>query len=107
MDILPVYKRCPIQYKTDAVVPYLTDIHAIVVFSGEGLQHLTALCPVSLHEQLFRTQLVVPGMRVVKMAQDMGFKSRLWPVRRMTEEEIIATLKEALGDVEPGNHVAG
>lgn len=107
VDICNVYKRQPIDYSPDLIVQKLQDIHAVIIYSGEGLQHLVGLCPGSELDALFRLQLVVPGSRVVKMALDLGFKSRPWPVKRMTNADFIAALQAVLNRQEPGIHEAG
>ncbi len=96
VDSLNVYRRLPLQQDPALLREYIADADALLIFSGEGLQHLWLQCPEALRSRLAALQLVVPSPRVVKMAQDIGFTAPARPARRMSDEELVAALQSAM-----------
>ena len=94
---LEVYKRLPLQAEPSQLQAGLSGRNIWLVFSGELLEQLCEQCPDNLNNQLFDQQLVVPSQRVVKMAQDMGFRKPVIAVENMSKAGIITTLLKHFG----------
>lgn len=98
LDVLEVYAREPINPPQPELEAALGDCELIAVFNGESLSHLNTLCQGTLHNLLLGLQLVVPSMRVVKMAEQQGFRQPAVSVPEMTDAGMLATILHCLGD---------
>jgi uroporphyrinogen-III synthase len=68
-----VYRRVPLPYPPEAVASALRKSDVIVITSGESLEHLVRLTPEGSRTSLLKKPLVVPGVRVVEKARELGF----------------------------------
>ncbi len=103
VDSLVVYERRPTHIDTLRLEQAVSHSDYLMFFSGEGLQRLVEACPGTLRKHLFDTQLVVPSPRVVKMAQDIGFRHRACAASHMSDEALVAALVEANNCAESKN----
>ncbi len=87
-----VYRRVAAEFTPKQLAKLVDDIDAIVITSGEALEHLANLA--SQHSALFAVQLVVPSQRVVQMAQDLGFISTPLIPAHISDEDILDVLRE-------------
>jgi len=87
-----VYRRVPAEIKPKQLQTLVADIDAIVVTSGEALEHLANLA--SQSSALFSAQLVVPSQRVVQMAQDLGFICAPLIPAHISDHDILDALHE-------------
>jgi uroporphyrinogen-III synthase len=85
-----VYRRAAAEFTPKQLESLVSDIDAIVVTSGEALEHLASLA--SQRSALFALQLVVPSERVVQMAQDLGFISTPLIPAHISDHDILDTL---------------
>lgn len=68
-----VYRRERVAIPRSRLRTLLEEADAIVVTSGEALDHLIAITPEELRPHLRGLQLVVPSARVLQQALDLGF----------------------------------
>lgn len=101
VDVLEVYERRPLVYEGQHLDQAIACADAAIVYSGDILRQLVEICPDRQKEHLMQMQLVVPGARVVKMAQVMGFKQAPQPAERMTDDALARALLAAMAG--PGN----
>lgn len=87
-----VYRRVAAEFTPKQLEALVSDIDAIVVTSGEALEHLASHA--SQHSALFAVQLVVPSQRVVQMAQDLGFISTPLIPAHISDHDILDALRE-------------
>ena len=87
-----VYRRVPAEFKPKQLETLVSEIDAIVVTSGEALEHLASLA--SQRSALFAAQLVVPSQRVVQMAQDLGFICTPLIPAHISDQDILEALHE-------------
>jgi uroporphyrinogen-III synthase len=89
----PVYHRVPLPYPPDVIEGALKRAKAIVVTSGQALEHLWQLTPDALKPQLAKKQLVAPSGRVVEMAAKLGFTARALAPEQMSDASIVHCLE--------------
>ncbi len=106
VETVAVYERIPIPLDQSMIEASISQTDAIIFFSGEGLQRLVEVCPGTLRKRLFSTPLVVPSVRVVKMAKDIGFNHQVCPAGRMSDNGLVTAVAEALAGDRPVNHYA-
>jgi uroporphyrinogen-III synthase len=87
-----VYRRVPAEIKPRQLEALVSDIDAIVVTSGEALEHLASLA--SQRSALFAAQLVVPSQRVVQMAKDLGFICAPLIPAHISDHDILEALQD-------------
>lgn len=92
VEQVEVYRRVPAEFKPRQLETLVADIDAIVVTSGEALEHLASLA--SQRSAVFAAQLVVPSRRVVQMAQDLGFICTPMIPAHISDQDILETLYE-------------
>ena len=88
-----VYHRVPLPHAADAVEATLRRAKAIVITSGQALEHLLDLTPESARAALLKKQLVVPSGRVVEMMQALGFSAPALAPERMSDAAILHCLE--------------
>ena len=93
VEIAEVYRRLPMPYDEARVLAALRGIDAIVVTSGEALEHLLQLTPESSQATLQKKYLVVPSGRVVEKARSLGF-ARVHAPAQMADAPLLELLKE-------------
>ncbi|MGH8455018.1 MAG: uroporphyrinogen-III synthase, partial [Nevskiales bacterium] len=89
-----VYRRVPAEIKPKQLEALVSEIDAIVVTSGEALEHLASLA--SQRSTLFAAQLVVPSQRVVQMAQDLGFICTPLIPAHISDQDILEALHHCM-----------
>jgi uroporphyrinogen-III synthase len=72
-DVAEVYRRVPMPYPEARVLAALRGVDAVIVTSGEALEHLMRLTPESSRPTLLKRLVVVPSERVVEKARGLGF----------------------------------
>jgi len=87
-----VYRRVPAEIKPKQLEALVSDIDAIIVTSGEALEHLAGLA--AERSVLFSAQLVVPSKRVVQMAQDLGFICTPLIPSHISDQDIVEALHD-------------
>lgn len=92
VEQVEVYRRVPAEIKPRELEKLVADVDAIVVTSGESLEHLANLA--SQRSAVFATQLVVPSRRVVQLAQDLGFICTPLIPAHISDQDILETLRE-------------
>lgn len=95
VDEIAVYRRVRVPLARDRLGILLDESDVIVITSGEALTHLAAVTPADWQSALRQRQLVVPGVRVLKQARNIGFK--LTPV--CPERMQVAALVDALAQL--------
>ena len=93
VEIAEVYRRLPMPYDEARVLSALRGTDAIVITSGEALQHLWRLTPESSHATLQKKVLVVPSARVVEQASALGF-TRAHAPAQMGDAQIVQLLEQ-------------
>lgn len=89
----PVYHRVPLPHTPDAIESALKRAKAIVVTSGQALEHLWNLTPEALRASLIKKQLVAPSERVVEMAAKLKFAARALAPEQMSDAAIVHCLE--------------
>jgi uroporphyrinogen-III synthase len=92
VEQVEVYRRVPAEIKPKQLETLVSGIDAIVVTSGEALEHLAGLA--SQRSALFAAQLVVPSRRVVQLAQDLGFICTPLIPAHISDQDILDTLHD-------------
>lgn len=87
-----VYRRERVTIPRDRLRTLLEEADAIVVTSGEALDHLTAITPGELRPRLRGSQLVVPSARVLQQALDLGFAQPPPLVAAARSEAVVSAL---------------
>lgn len=87
-----VYRRVPAEIKPKQLETLVSEIDAIVITSGEALEHLASLG--SQRSAVFAAQLVVPSRRVVQMAQELGFICTPLIPAHISDQDILDTLHD-------------
>lgn len=87
-----VYRRVPAEIKPKQLEALVSEIDAIIVTSGEALEHLASLA--SERSVVFAAQLVVPSKRVVQMAQDLGFICAPLIPSHISDQDIVEALHD-------------
>ena len=95
VDVAEVYRRVPLPYDSERVAETLRATHAVVITSGQALEHLLRLTPEGQRERLLRLKLVVPGARMVDKASELGFRTPIAP-EKMSDAGIVQALIKAL-----------
>ena len=93
VEVAAVYRRVPLPYDGEHVAARLRACDAIIITSGEALEHLLRITPITARAALLKKQLVVPGARMVEKASELGFRSLLTP-EKMSDTAIIHTLEQ-------------
>lgn len=91
----PVYRRIKLPLTLPAWHTALSDCDALLISSGEALQHLLNSLPDELLPSLRTTQLVVPSKRVVQLPACAEFESPPWVPTGMSDQAVIALLDDA------------
>lgn len=89
-----VYRRGRVAIPPPRLRTLLQSADAIVITSGEALEHLTSITPAELRPRLHGRQLVVPSARVLQQALDLGFTQPPPRVAAMCAEAVIAALAQ-------------
>lgn len=92
VEQVEVYRRVPAEIKPRQLETLVSDIDAIIVTSGEALEHLAGLA--SQRSAVFAAQLVVPSRRVVQLAQDLGFICTPLIPAHISDQDILETLHD-------------
>ena len=92
-EIAEVYRRLKIPYDEVRVLAALRGVDALIITSGEALEHLHALTPESSRATLQKKILVVPSGRVVAKARQLGF-TRVHAPAQMADAPILQLLKQ-------------
>ena len=96
VDKAMLYRRRPAAIATPRLVALMNSNDALVVTSGEALQHLCALLArcdrQQLQDALARMQVVVPSPRVVQLMPDDLFQCPPRAVTRMTVDAVVDAL---------------
>jgi len=95
-EVAEVYRRVPMPYDEARVLAALRGIDAVVVTSGEALEHLVRLTPESSRPTLMKRILVAPSERVVEKARKLGFARVHAPVQ-MADAQVLELLQELHG----------
>lgn len=95
VEVAEVYRRVPLPYDGARIAEAVRACHAVVITSGEALEHLLRLTPEPQRARLLGLKLVVPGARMVEKAAELGFRTPLAP-EKMTDPGIVQTLAQAL-----------
>jgi uroporphyrinogen-III synthase len=88
-----VYHRVPLPHPPDAIESAVKRSKAIVLTSGQALEHLWELASASTRVTLARRQLVVPSRRVVEMARTLGFARAPLAPEQMSDAAIVHCLE--------------
>ena len=94
VEVAEVYRRVPLPYDGEHISQTLRSIDAIVITSGQALEHLLRLTPEPMRKVLLQKQLVVPGPRVVEKASQLGFQALVTP-EKMSDAAIVQALEQA------------
>ena len=94
VELAEVYRRVALPYDSDRISETLRVIDAIVITSGQALDHLVRLTPASMQKALLQKQLVVPGPRMVEKASELGFSALIAP-EKMSDAGIVQALEQA------------
>ncbi len=89
-----VYRRVALPYDGEHIGQALRAIDAIVITSGQALEHLLRLTPEPMLKVLLQKQLVVPGPRMVEKASELGFRAMIAP-EKMSDAGIVQALEQA------------
>lgn len=92
-QVAEVYRRLPMPYEETRVLAALRGVDAIIITSGEALQHLVQLTPESSRPTLMKRILVAPSERVVEKARGLGF-SRAYAPPQMADTQLVQLLQE-------------
>jgi len=95
VEMAEVYRRVALPYDGERISETLRAIDAIVITSGQALEHLLKLTPAAMQKVLLQKQLVVPGPRVVEKASELGFRVLIAP-EKMSDAVIVQALEQAL-----------
>lgn len=95
-DVAEVYRRLPMPYDEARVLAALRGTDAVVITSGEALEHLWRLTPEASRPALQKKFLVAPSNRVVEKAQALGFLRAHAPAQ-MADAQIVQLLQELHG----------
>lgn len=88
-----VYRRRPRPVNPLEVATLLTRADAAIVTSGESLHLLRDVTPAASLPKLLALQLVVPSVRVVKLAMEMGFLHQPLLPTRVRDDEFVRALE--------------
>ena len=88
-----VYHRVPLPHAAETVEAALKRAKAIIVTSGQALEHLWNLTPEASRAALRRKQLVAPSRRVVEMARTLGFMVPALAPEQMSDAAILHCLE--------------
>lgn len=88
-----VYHRVPLPHTPEVIESSLKRAKAIVVTSGQALEHLWNLTPETLRGALLKKQLVAPSERVVEMAGKLEFAARALAPEQMSDASIVHCLE--------------
>lgn len=94
VELAEVYRRVALPYDSERISETLRAIDAIVITSGQALDHLVRLTPAAVQKTLLQKQLVVPGPRMVEKASDLGFRALIAP-EKMSDAGIVQALEQA------------
>jgi uroporphyrinogen-III synthase len=94
VEMAEVYRRVALPYDSERISETLRTIDAIVITSGQALDHLFKLTPEPMQKVLLQKQLVVPGPRVVEKASELGFRALIAP-EKMSDAGIVQALEQA------------
>lgn len=87
-----VYRRRALHPNSEHVAMLIDQADAAIVTSGESLRLLWNLTPISSRRKLQRLQLVVPSLRVVQIAREMGFRHQPLVPYRVSDDEFVKAL---------------
>lgn len=88
-----VYRRKVRPVNPDEVASLIIQADAAIVTSGESLRALRRATPTASVSKLLTLQLVVPSMRVVKVAmEEMGFRLHPLVPDRVSDDEFVQAL---------------
>ncbi|PTU31512.1 uroporphyrinogen-III synthase [Stenotrophobium rhamnosiphilum] len=94
VELAEVYRRVALPYDGERIGETLRAIDAIVITSGQALDHLLRLTPEPMRKALLQKQLVVPGPRMVEKASELGFRALIAP-EKMSDASIVQSLEQA------------
>ncbi|MES2488234.1 MAG: uroporphyrinogen-III synthase [Pseudomonadota bacterium] len=94
VELAEVYRRVALPYEGERIAETLRVIDAIVITSGQALDHLLGLTPEPMRKALLQKQLVVPGPRMVEKASELGFRALIAP-EKMSDASIVQALEQA------------
>jgi uroporphyrinogen-III synthase len=93
-EVAEVYRRVALPYEGDRIAETLRAVDAVVITSGQALEHLLRLTPEPARKALLQKQLVVPGPRMVEKASELGFRTLIAP-EKMSDAGIVQALEQA------------
>ena len=93
VELAEVYRRVALPYDSERISETLRAIDAIVITSGQALDHLVRLTPAPMQKTLLQKQLVVPGPRMVEKASELGFRALIAP-EKMSDAGIVQALEQ-------------
>ena len=96
VEYLTAYQRIKPQQKSDKLEQYLQNnlIAAIVITSAESLKNLLEMSPGKVTKQLLHVPLLLINQRLVSIANEIGFNSKLIVADEASDESIIHSLKQ-------------
>lgn len=99
VQLAEVYRRVPLPYDEGRVLAALRGVDVIVITSMSALDHLLALTPPASQATLLHKRLVVPSVRVVEHASQLGFRA-LTAVEHMSDAGILLVLEALAREVQ-------
>ena len=96
VEYFTAYERTKPTTNTADLEQYLQNnqIAAIVITSAESLKNLVEITPKSVISNLLETPLLLINSRLINVAKDIGFNSKLLVTNEATDSAIVDTLKE-------------
>lgn len=96
VEYLNVYQRVMPSVSNSELEQNLqkNQIAAIVITSATSLKNLVTLTPNAVRQQLYQVPLVLINKRLIDVAREAGFSSKLIIATQASDEAIIAILKE-------------
>lgn len=96
-EALAVYRRVPLSHTPGRLEAEIRMADAIVITSGESLDHIWALTPEALRPTLLARVLVVPSERVLEKARQYGFADPRVP-DEVSDDAILSALTREPAD---------
>lgn len=98
VEYLNVYQRIKPATPTTELEQHLQnhEIAAIVITSGESLKNLVEMVPEQIRKHLLQVPLLLINPRLVNIAKEAGFTSKLIIAEDASDDAIIKTLKQTI-----------
>jgi uroporphyrinogen-III synthase len=95
VEYLNAYQRIKPATDTSDLEQYLQNnqIAAIVITSAEGLKNLLEMTPENVTSQLLKVPLLLINKRLVAIAKDAGFRSKLFIATEASDDAILEALQ--------------